>query len=164
MKLGPIAENPIETIVNALGLSPGPLLETHIAMLLARAVMEGSRLGVFATLAEGPLAAAEIAERCGAHPRATRKLLDALRRRERSVGELVGVARVSQPSVSQHLKVLREAGLVAERRDGRFRYYRLRAAPLADVMRWVRAYERFWTGRLAALGRVLDGMEEGDQQ
>lgn len=78
MKLGAVPQNPIERIVNALGLSPQPLLETHIAMLLARAVMEGSRLGVFEALADGPLTAAEIAERCGGHPRATRKLLDAL--------------------------------------------------------------------------------------
>ncbi|HEV8578430.1 MAG TPA: methyltransferase [Thermoanaerobaculia bacterium] len=78
MKLGAVPENPIERIVNALGLSPQPLLDTHIAMLLARAVMEGSRLGVYQALANGPLTAAEIAERCGGHPRATRKLLDAL--------------------------------------------------------------------------------------
>src|SRR6185295_14202897 len=78
MKLGAVPQNPVERIVMALGLSPQPLLETHIAMLLARAVMEGSRLGVFEALAEGPLTAAEIAERCGGHPRATRKLLDAL--------------------------------------------------------------------------------------
>lgn len=78
MKLGAVPENPIERIVNALGLSPQPLLDTHIAMLLARAVMEGSRLGVYEALADGPLTAAEIAARCGGHPRATRKLLDAL--------------------------------------------------------------------------------------
>jgi DNA-binding transcriptional ArsR family regulator len=91
-----------------------------------------------------------------------RKLLDALVGGERSVGELVEVALVSQPAVSQHLKVLKEAGLVDERRDGRFRRYRLNAAPLAGVMDWVRVYERFWTGRLAALGRVLD--EETDNR
>jgi SAM-dependent methyltransferase len=78
MKLGAIAQNPVEWVVKALGQSPEPLLDTHIAMLLARAIMEGSRLGVYAALADGPLAAAEIAARCGGHPRATRKLLDAL--------------------------------------------------------------------------------------
>jgi len=90
-----------------------------------------------------------------------RKLLDALTEKERSVGDLVGVARVSQPAVSQHLKVLREAGLVGERREGRFRYYRLRAEPLAEVLAWVRSYERFWEERLTALGRVLDDDDEG---
>jgi SAM-dependent methyltransferase len=78
MKLGAVAENPVESIVKALGLSPEPLLETHIAMLLARAVMEGSRLGIYETLAAGPLTAAEVAGRCGGHPQAIRKLLDAL--------------------------------------------------------------------------------------
>lgn len=88
-----------------------------------------------------------------------RRLLDALLQRELSVTELVAVARMSQPAVSQHLKVLRDAGLVEERRDGRFRFYRLEAAPLAEVSGWVRAYEQFWTDKLAALGRVLDDAE-----
>ena len=88
-----------------------------------------------------------------------RTLLDALARREMSVSDLVGVAGVSQPAVSQHLKVLRDAGLVDERRRGRFRIYRLDARPLAEVMRWVTVYERFWSRRLTALGRVLDEME-----
>ena len=57
MKLGAIPQNPIERIGKALGLLPEPLLDTHIAMLLARAVMEGSRLGVFEALADGPLTA-----------------------------------------------------------------------------------------------------------
>jgi DNA-binding transcriptional ArsR family regulator len=85
-----------------------------------------------------------------------RRILDALLRGERSVGDLVRVARVSQPAVSQHLKVLREAGLVDERRDGRFRHYRLDARPLARVQGWLRRYERFWSERLPALRRVLD--------
>jgi DNA-binding transcriptional ArsR family regulator len=85
-----------------------------------------------------------------------RKLLDALRGAERTVTYLVEVAGVSQPTVSQHLRVLKDAGLVEERAEGRFRFYRLKPKPLAEVMRWVSAYERFWTDRLAALGRVLD--------
>jgi DNA-binding transcriptional ArsR family regulator len=93
----------------------------------------------------------------GAISCATRRtLLDELRKRERTVGELVAVARVSQPTVSQHLRVLRDAGLVEERRDGRYRFYRLKAEPLAEVLAWVRGYERFWSARLAALGRVLE--------
>jgi DNA-binding transcriptional ArsR family regulator len=85
-----------------------------------------------------------------------RKLLDALRDTERTVSDLVGIAKVSQPAVSQHLRVLKDVGLVDERAEGRFRFYRLKPKPLAEVMKWVRAYERFWTERLAALGRVLD--------
>jgi DNA-binding transcriptional ArsR family regulator len=85
-----------------------------------------------------------------------RKLLDALRGTERTVTDLVAIAGVSQPAVSQHLRVLKDAGLVGERAQGRFRFYRLKAKPLAEVLAWVRAYETFWTDRLAALGRVLD--------
>lgn len=78
MKLGPIPQTPAERIAKAFGLLPEPLLDTHIAMLLARAVMEGSRLGVFEALEAGPLTAEEIAARRGGHPRALAKLLDAL--------------------------------------------------------------------------------------
>ena len=89
-----------------------------------------------------------------------RKILDALSGGEQTVSALVKSAGgVSQPAVSQHLRVLREAGLVDETRDGRFRYYRLRAKPLAEVFAWVRGYERFWSERLAAFGRVLDREE-----
>src|SRR3954471_793920 len=88
-----------------------------------------------------------------------RKLLDALRDGERTVTSLVEVLGVSQPAVSQHLKALREAGLVDERAEGRFRFYRLTPEPLAEVLAWVKAYETFWTQRLAAIGRVLDEEE-----
>ena len=89
-----------------------------------------------------------------------RTILDALRGQECSVSDLVAVAGISQPSVSQHLRVLKDVGLVDERRAGKFRFYRLKAAPLAEVMTWVKAYEQFWTQQLAALGRVLDDMKE----
>lgn len=78
MKLGGIPENPIERIAQALGLLPQPLLDTHIAMLLARAVMEGARLGIFEALRDGERTAGEVAARCGGQPRATGKLLNAL--------------------------------------------------------------------------------------
>jgi SAM-dependent methyltransferase len=78
MKLGGIPQNPVEWIGAILGRLPVPLLDTHVAMLLARAVIEGTRLGVFDALAAGPLTAQEIATRCGGEPRATGKLLDAL--------------------------------------------------------------------------------------
>ena len=87
---------------------------------------------------------------------ARRTILDALRSYEKTVGALVDVLGISQPSVSQHLQVLKHAGLVDERQVGRFRYYRLKADPLAEVLAWVKAYEVFWQERLAALGRVLD--------
>ncbi|HJL18560.1 MAG TPA: metalloregulator ArsR/SmtB family transcription factor [Sandaracinaceae bacterium LLY-WYZ-13_1] len=85
-----------------------------------------------------------------------RAILDALVEGERSVGELTERFEVSQPAVSQHLKILREAGLVAPRRDGRRRLYRVEAGPLREVYDWVAHYERFWDDKLAALGRFLD--------
>lgn len=92
-----------------------------------------------------------------------RRLLDALVDGEMTVGDLVEVAGVSQPAVSQHLKVLREAGLVGERREGKYRFYRLEAEPLEAVMAWVHTYERFWTDRLAALGRALGEIDGRDR-
>lgn len=62
---------------------------------------------------------------------------------------------MSLPGVSQHLSVLREAGLVTVRKEGRQRIYKLNAAPLEDVAKWVQEYEKFWTGKLAALGEYL---------
>lgn len=78
MKLGAIPENPLDLAALATGLAPTPLLDTIIALLLARSVMVGVRLGFFEALAGGPLTAGEVAERCGTHPPATERLLDAL--------------------------------------------------------------------------------------
>lgn len=78
MKLGAVPENLIELLLLGTNIPPRPLLDTHIAMLLARAVVEGARLGVFEALSGAPLPVEEIAVRCGTHPNATRKLLDAL--------------------------------------------------------------------------------------
>ena len=85
-----------------------------------------------------------------------RQILDLLRAGERPVGDLVARLRLSQPGVSKHLKVLREAGLVAVRADGRQRLYGLRAAPLAEVDAWLEPYRAFWTDRLDALERHLE--------
>jgi SAM-dependent methyltransferase len=78
MKLGGIPQGPVEIMATVLGLLPQPLLETQISMLLARTIMEGSRLGVFEALKDRPLTAAEVAARCGGQPRAMAKLLNAL--------------------------------------------------------------------------------------
>src|SRR3954452_3670107 len=85
-----------------------------------------------------------------------RRILDLLRVRERSVNELVDSVGLSQPGVSKHLKVLREAGLVAVRPDGRQRLYGLRPQPLAEVDAWLEPYRAFWAGRLDALERHLE--------
>ncbi len=78
MKLGAIPENPLELAALAAGLAPTPLLETIVALLLARSVMVGVRLGIFEALADAPHSSAEVAERCGTHPQATERLLTAL--------------------------------------------------------------------------------------
>lgn len=80
-----------------------------------------------------------------------RRILDLLRERERPVGDLVADLRLSQPGVSKHLRVLREAGLVEARAEGRRRLYALRPAPLADVDAWLAPYRELWERRLDAL-------------
>jgi DNA-binding transcriptional ArsR family regulator len=90
-----------------------------------------------------------------AHP-VRRDLLDQLVNGERSVSDLARPFAVSRPAISQHLRVLREAGLVTERKVGRQRLYQLQAAPLSHVSEWARKYERFWPERLDALGEYLE--------
>jgi DNA-binding transcriptional ArsR family regulator len=85
-----------------------------------------------------------------------RQILDLLRDGERSVNELVARLDLSQPGVSKHLKVLREAGLVAVRPDGKRRWYGLRAEPLAEVDEWLAPYRAHWSARLDALERHLE--------
>lgn len=84
------------------------------------------------------------------------RILDELRQGERSVGELVERLSMSQPAVSKHLRVLREAELVSSRVDKQHRRYRLRPAPLAEVDAWLAPYRRFWADRLDALEAHLD--------
>src|SRR3954466_3642096 len=90
-----------------------------------------------------------------------RRILDLLRERERSVGDLVDALALSQPGVSKHLRALKEAGLVQVRQDAQRRWYELRPEPLAEIDEWLRAYSRLWAGRLDALERHLDAMPDG---
>ena len=85
-----------------------------------------------------------------------RRILDELCQGERSVGELVERLSLSQPAVSKHLRVLREAELVASRVDKQHRRYRLRPARLAEIDAWLEPYRRFWAERLDALQAHLD--------
>jgi DNA-binding transcriptional ArsR family regulator len=85
-----------------------------------------------------------------------RQILDLLRERERSVGELVDALGLSQPGVSKHLRVLREAGLVKVRIDAQRRWYGLDPRPLAELDAWLAPYRRYWADRLDALERHLD--------
>ena len=82
-----------------------------------------------------------------------RRILDAVRDREWSVGELVEQVGMHQPGVSRHLKVLRDAGLVEVRRDAQRRLYRRRPEPLMDLDAWLEPYRAEWTAR-------LDGLEQ----
>ena len=84
-----------------------------------------------------------------------RRILDAVRDGERSVGELVEQVGMHQPGVSRHLKVLREAGLVEVRRDAQRRLYRLRPEPLMELDAWLEPYRAEWTARLDSLERHL---------
>jgi DNA-binding transcriptional ArsR family regulator len=77
-----------------------------------------------------------------------------------SVQDLAGHFAMARPSFSEHLRVLRDAGLVSERKNGRQRFYRLEAIPLTEVQDWLNPYERFWRERMAELGKVLDRMED----
>jgi DNA-binding transcriptional ArsR family regulator len=85
-----------------------------------------------------------------------RRILDLLLERERSVNELVELVGLSQPSVSKHLKTLREAGLVRVRQDAQWRWYQVDAAPLAEIDAGLAPYRRFLNDRLDALERQLD--------
>jgi DNA-binding transcriptional ArsR family regulator len=89
-----------------------------------------------------------------------RRILDLLRDQERPVNDLVRRLGITQPGVSKHLKVLREAGLVEVRQDAQRRLYRVRAEPLAEVEAWLAPYRRLWAGTLDALERHLDAKED----
>jgi DNA-binding transcriptional ArsR family regulator len=89
-----------------------------------------------------------------------RRILDLLRVAERPVGELVRALDVSQPAVSKHLRVLREAGLVDVRPEAQQRLYRVRPEPLRAIDDWLAPYRRLWSKRLDDLERHLDEMRD----
>jgi DNA-binding transcriptional ArsR family regulator len=89
-----------------------------------------------------------------------RRILAELRAKESSVGELVKRLDVSQPTMSKHLKVLREAGFVSSEAAAQQRIYRLEARPFENLDEWLAPYRRLWTKHLDALERHLDNQEE----
>lgn len=98
-----------------------------------------------------------------------RAVLELLAERECSAGELVAAFDVSQPAVSRHLRVMREAGLVRVRGEGQRRIYRLEPAPLAELDLWLERYRHLWAERLDALEARLEErrrerVEEGDDR
>src|SRR4051812_26599292 len=89
-----------------------------------------------------------------------RRIADALRLRECSVSDLVSALGMSQPAVSKHLRVLREAGVVAVRIRAQQRIYRLEPGPFRELDAWLAPYRRMWTHHLDALERHLDDKEK----
>lgn len=91
----------------------------------------------------------------------TRKaIFERLAGQEMSVGTLKAGFDVSQPAISQHLAALKQAGLVAERREGRHAYYRIAPEGLAPLAQWVERYRAFWPKRIEKLKDVLKGMDQ----
>jgi DNA-binding transcriptional ArsR family regulator len=88
-----------------------------------------------------------------------RELLEILAAQELSAGELSNRFALSRPAVAEHLKVLRDAGLVADEPQGRRRIYRLTAEPLAELEQWLNPFEKFWRARLAALAKTAEEPE-----
>ncbi len=123
-----------EGAVRVIGARLGPGLQFHIS------IWQYEHVSAYAALAEPH----------------RRQILDLLRDGERPVGELVKRLDLSQPGVSKHLKVLREAGLVVARTEGKQRVYALRPEPLAEVDQWLEPYRMFWSGRLDALEQHLE--------
>jgi DNA-binding transcriptional ArsR family regulator len=84
-----------------------------------------------------------------------RHIVEALRRGERQVGEVVAEAGISQSGVSRHLRILHEAGFVSVRSDGQRRLYALRPEPFQELDGWLDQYRRLWEARLDRFGAAL---------
>ena len=87
-----------------------------------------------------------------------RAILGLLASSELSVGDIEAELRLSQPSISKHLRVLREAGFVEARIQAQRRYYRIRPQPLMEIDAWIAPFRRFWSVHVDALERHLDRM------
>src|SRR5437763_8119841 len=89
-----------------------------------------------------------------------RAILGLLASSEQSVGQIMKRLHASQPLVSKHLRVLRDAGFVESRVDAQRRVYRIRPQPLMEVDAWLAQFRRYWSAHVDALERHLDRMEE----
>src|SRR6201987_5296567 len=88
-----------------------------------------------------------------------RAILSLLAAAERSVGDIEEELQLPQPSVSKHLRVLRDAGFVESRVDAQRRLYRIRPEPLMEIDAWLEPFRRFWTVHVDALERHLDQLD-----
>jgi DNA-binding transcriptional ArsR family regulator len=89
-----------------------------------------------------------------------RAILDLLRENERAAGEIASHFPASRPAIAKHVRILKRAGLVAERSEGRHRYYALNSRPLAAVDHWLQPYRAFWAARLVALKQLVESEEK----
>jgi DNA-binding transcriptional ArsR family regulator len=88
-----------------------------------------------------------------------RAILSLLARAEQSVGDIEEALNLSQPSVSKHLRVLREAGFVESRIDAQRRLYRIKPEPLIEIDSWLAQFRQYWSGHIDALERHLDQLD-----
>jgi DNA-binding transcriptional ArsR family regulator len=93
-----------------------------------------------------------------------RELLELLGAQELSVNEIVDRLGWSQPTVSKHLGVLKQVGLVSERRDGRHRFYRTNAEQLKPIYEWVAPFERYWSESFDRLDELLEQMKKQNEE
>ncbi|HZS77341.1 MAG TPA: metalloregulator ArsR/SmtB family transcription factor [Ktedonobacteraceae bacterium] len=93
-----------------------------------------------------------------------RAILSLLAASPQSVGEIAQQLRLPQPTVSKHLRVLREAGFVESTVDAQRRLYRLRPEPLQEVDAWLAPFRRFWSAHVDALERHLDRMDQATER
>jgi len=89
-----------------------------------------------------------------------RAILSLLTLNEQSVGEIERQLHMSQPAVSKHLRVLRDAGFVESTVDAQRRFYRLKSGPFQELDAWLAQFRRFWSGHIDALERHLDRMDQ----
>jgi len=93
-----------------------------------------------------------------AEPR-RREILSYLALKERAVGDIVAALKLDQPSVSKHLGVLRDVGLVKVRRDGRHRFYKTNAEAIRPLHEWASTFERYWTHQLVRVKELAEKKE-----
>lgn len=89
-----------------------------------------------------------------------RAIFERLTHGEAAVRDLTPRFNISQPAVSQHLAVLKDAGLVSERREGRLAYYRVEPRGLRPLVDWIAHYQAFWGDRIGRLRELLKEMDE----
>jgi DNA-binding transcriptional ArsR family regulator len=133
-----------------------PVARSHASVF--HAIADPTRRSVLEALVDHELPAMEIFERIRRNP--LPPLSSTPRSTPRSTRRPKPHRELTQSAFSQHLAVLRRAGLVEERRSGRRRIYRVKPGPLREVVDWIDLFDKFWTDKLAKLGTYLDKSRE----